>query len=105
MSYGPLDFLRHILAEVEYLATKSLGLTKGEFLADETLQRALIRSLEVIGEASKRVDSTFRERHPEIAWRSMTGMRDRLIHGYFGVDLDLVWEAVTVHVPVLKGAT
>ena len=57
---------------------------------DETLKRALVRSIEIIGEASKKIPNDFRQKYPEIEWRSMTGIRDRLIHDYFGVDYHLV---------------
>lgn len=104
MSYDSREFLQHILGETEYLRATSSGLSASAFLSDETLQRAFIRSLEIIGEATKRIEPEFRRTHPEIDWRAMAGMRDRLIHGYFGVDLDLVWQVVTVHVPELRSA-
>jgi uncharacterized protein with HEPN domain len=101
MSFEPLDYVRHILDEVEYLLHASAGVDESAFLADATLQRAFIRSLEVIGEATKRLPPDFRSAHPDVDWRGMAGMRDRLIHGYFGVDLELVWEVVRLRVPEL----
>lgn len=102
MSFEPRDYLRHILAEADYLTARSAGVSLEAFLADETLRRAFVRSLEVIGEAAKNVPADFRVRHPAVEWRALAGMRDRLIHGYFGVDFELVWDAVRNHVPALR---
>jgi len=102
MSFEPRDYLRHILIEADYLIRESAGLSADEFLADGTLQRAFVRSIEIIGEAAKNVPEDFRRDHPGIDWRRMSGMRDRLIHGYFGVDYAIVWDAVRNHVPELR---
>jgi uncharacterized protein with HEPN domain len=70
---------------------------------DENLvQDGTIRQLEVTGEAAKWLSEEFKEEHPDVPWRDMAGMRDRLIHGYFGVDLDAVWETVDRDIPQLK---
>ena len=102
MSFEPRDYLHHILAEAEYLVAKSDDLTFDEFVGDETLQRAFVRSLEIIGEAAKKVPESFRAGHPAIEWRAMAGMRDRLIHDYFGVDDEIVWDVVQRHIPELR---
>lgn len=102
MSFEPRDYLSHILAEAEYLLATSEGLTSTDFDTDETLQRAFVRSLEIIGEAAKKVPDSFRADHPEIEWRAMAGMRDRLIHDYFGVDYEIVWDVVQNHIPELR---
>jgi uncharacterized protein with HEPN domain len=101
MSFEPHDYLRHILAETGYLRRHVTGLPLETFESDETLSRAAVRSLEIIGEAVKKLPPAFRDAHPEINWRLIAGMRDRLIHGYFGVDYELVWEAAQIHVPRL----
>jgi uncharacterized protein with HEPN domain len=78
MSFEPREYLRHILAEADYL-----------IMADDTLQRAFVRSLEIIGAATKKIPDEFRAQHPMVEWRAMAGMRARLIHDYFGVDYSL----------------
>lgn len=102
MSFEPREYLRHILAEADYLIEHSAGLTLELLESDETLRRAFARSLEVIGEAAKKLPEDFRAQHPDVEWRAMTGMRDRLIHAYFGVDYLLVWDVVTQKIPGLR---
>lgn len=102
MSFEPADFLRHILLEADYLLEQTAELSFEEFFADETLRRAFVRSLEIIGEATKKLPVDFRSRHPDVKWRSMAGMRDRLIHDYFGVDYEIVWDVVQNHIPELR---
>lgn len=101
MSFEPREYLRHIHVEAEYLLEQSHSLGKADFIQHETLRRAFVRSLEIIGEAAKRVPDDVRAAHPGIDWRGMAGMRDRLIHGYFGVDYDLVWDVVQTKIPSL----
>lgn len=102
MSFEPRDYLRHMLAEADYLMAHSPGLTREEFLANETLRRAFVRSLEIVGEAAKKVPEDFRARYLAVEWRAMSGMRDRLIHDYFGVDYELVWDVVHNRIPELR---
>jgi uncharacterized protein with HEPN domain len=101
MSLSPLEYLRHILDETEYLASQTQGLSKDDFLGNETLKRAFTRSIEIIGEAAKKVPEDFRQKYPNVEWRAMAGMRDRLIHGYFGIDYDIVWDVVINKAPEL----
>lgn len=102
MSRSETEYLRHIQDEARYLVETSQELTWEEFNGDETMKRAFVRSIEVIGEATKNLSDDLRERYSEVEWRAMAGMRDRLIHGYFGVDYEIVWDVATREAPKLK---
>jgi uncharacterized protein with HEPN domain len=102
MSLSTLEYLRHILDETDYIMARAKGLSEDQFLSDETLKRAFVRSIEVIGEAARQVPEDFRQQHTQIEWRAMAGMRNWLIHGYFGVDYDIVWDVVTNKIPGLQ---
>ncbi len=80
-------------------ATKTCG--RADLEKDEMLTLAIVRLLEILGEAAKNVSTKSREAYPEIPWRQIAGTRDRLIHGYFDVDLDVVWEIISVDLPIL----
>lgn len=102
MSLSGSEYLRHMLDEARYLRAASRAITREAFLADQTLKRAFVRSLEILGEASKKVPEETRRLMPDVEWRAVAGMRDKLIHDYFGVDYELVWDAVVEKVPALE---
>ena len=77
------------------------GLSYEEFLADKKTTSAVVRELEIAGEATKQLPASVRAKYPEIPWSDIAGMRDKLIHFYFGVDMEIVWETVTVRIPKL----
>lgn len=96
-------YLGHILAAVQDIEQyASAG--RDAFMTDTMRQDALIRKLEVIGEAVKNLSEISKQRRPDIPWRRIAGMRDRLTHDYFGVDLALVWVVVEKELPKLKAA-
>ena len=102
MSLSHLSYLEHILDETNFLLMDSNGLNKQQFLEHAKTKRAYVRSLEIIGEASKAISQEVKTKYPHVAWKAMARMRDRLIHHYFGVDYELVWDTVTTDIPVLK---
>jgi uncharacterized protein with HEPN domain len=91
------DILEAIRRAGVYLAEQSYE----QFLVDTKTQDAVIRALEIVGEATKRLSPGLRERYPEIPWKSMAGVRDKLIHDYFGVNIDIVWQIVRDELPPL----
>jgi uncharacterized protein with HEPN domain len=101
MSLPTREYLNHILDETAYVMTDSEKVSKADFLASETLKRAYIRSIEVIGEAVKHLPDELRQKYNAIEWREIAGMRDRLIHVYFGIDYDIVWDVIINKLPAL----
>lgn len=102
MSKSAIDYLRHIVDEILFLEQQVHGLSEDEFLRDDVRQRAFARSLEIIGEAIKLIPNDVRSAHPEVDWKAFAGLRDKLIHHYFGVDYQLVWDVVVHELPTLK---
>ncbi len=102
MSKQPEEYLKHILDEINFLLKSSKDVSEEKFMYDETLQRAYSRSLEIIGEAAKQLPKDFTDKYSEIDWSLIAGMRDKLIHHYFGVDYAIVWDVVKNELPKLK---
>lgn len=92
MKKEPAIFLRHIVLSCQAIEKYTQGLSKEDFQNDEKAQDAVMRRIEIIGEVVKNLPNDFRKQYPEIEWKKQAGMRDVLIHEYFGVDLNLVWQ-------------
>ncbi len=102
MSKEYIEYLRHIQDEIKFIQSAiPEGSAKDDFLADETLKRAVVRSLEIIGEATKKIPADFKSTMPSVQWKNMSGMRDRLIHDYMGVNYSIVWDVVKNKIPEL----
>ena len=91
-----------MLDEIDYILSRISETDYESFLQDETLKRAFVRSIEVIGEAYKKLPENVKAMKPDIEWRKVSGMRDRLIHDYFGVDFTIVWDVATNKLPDLR---
>jgi uncharacterized protein with HEPN domain len=96
-----LELLRHITQETSFIIKYTQGVSKENFLTNDLLCHALVRSLEIIGEASKKIDPEFKSKYPHVEWKKMAGTRDKMIHDYFGIDYDLVWDIIENKIPDL----
>lgn len=95
-------YLRHILDAIARIEDYLSGVDQTTFTNTHLLQDGVIRQLQIVGEATSRISPELRERHADIPWADIVGMRHKIIHDYFGVDLDVVWMAATEEVPELK---
>lgn len=95
------ELVRHILIETSFILQHVEGKSKEEVIHDDVLCRAVIRSIEIIGEASKKIDEEFKVTNHHIEWKKMAGARDKLIHDYFGIDYDIIWDIIENKIPDL----
>jgi len=95
-------FIEHILESIALIEKYIEDRTKADFFNSVQLQDSVIRRIEIIGEAVKNLSTKLKEKYPEIPWRNIAGMRDLLIHEYFGIDLELTWKVVIKDIPELK---
>ena len=98
----PSIFLQHILESIELIENRIKGVTHQEFIESIDLQDMVIRRLEIVGEAVRNLPIEFRQEYPDIDWQSSADMRSVLIHGYFEVDSDIIWDTVTKDLPQFK---
>jgi uncharacterized protein with HEPN domain len=96
------DYLQDIYDAVNDVATFIEGMTYQDFLKDKKTINAVIRSIEVIGEASKQLPKAVRDKNPSIPWKKISGMKNKVIHEYFGVDIEIVWKTAKKQIPALK---
>lgn len=102
MLLSNIELLKHILEEISFILNAVKEKDKDLVVNDPVLSRAIIRSLEIIGEASAKVDPDFKSIYPNVEWRKMSNTRNRLIHDYFGVDYDIVWDIIVSKLPDLE---
>ena len=95
-------YLRHILDAISNIENFIEGVSKEGFLNNIEKQYAVLRGLEIIGEAAKNLSEELKAKYPQVPWKEIAGMRDKLIHQYFGVNLELVWETIKADIPKFK---
>lgn len=98
---GDVRYLRDMEEAIQRIRDYTYGIEYDDFLDDIKTQDAVLRNIEIIGEAVKQISYACREEHPDIEWRKLAGMRDKIIHFYFGINWDIVWGVVTTKLPDL----
>ena len=102
MIKDPSILIEHILESIDLIESYTENITYVSFINSNQIQDAVLRRIMIIGEAVKNLPEEFKIDHPEISWKDIAGMRDVLIHTYFGIDLDLTWETIDQDIPKLK---
>lgn len=97
-----LAFIEHILESINAIEEFSKNMNREELASNRMKQSAIVREIEIIGEAVKNVSEETKKKHKEIQWKEIAGTRDKMIHHYFGVDLDIVWRIIKDDIPTLK---
>ena len=97
-----LTYIEHINECIDKIKRFTSQLTRENFNNNEMVQDAVIRNIEIIGEAAKQISNQFRDQYTDIPWKEITGMRDKLIHDYMGVDTETVWNTVRTDIPILE---
>ena len=97
-----LPYLKHIMDAISDIENSVKNLSKGKFKRNKDTRDATVRRIEIIGEAVKNISKELKDKHPEIEWARIAGTRDIMIHAYFSVDLDIVWDIVKKDLPELK---
>lgn len=98
----PKIFLIHIRDSINHINKFSKNLTKSKFMKDRLRQNAIVRELEIIGEAVKNIPVSFRKKNSSVEWVKISGLRDKLIHHYFGLDLEIIWRVIKQDMPDLE---
>lgn len=96
--------IRHILGAIERIESYTRNISEDEFMKNFLIQDGVVRNLEIIGEASRKIESGIKDSSPNIPWKKISGMRNKLIHEYFGVDLNTVWIVLVEDLPPLRTA-
>lgn len=102
MLLNPIEYLRHMRDEVDFILKESMGLSYEDFFGNAVLCKALCKSIEMVGEASKRIPDSLKSKYPKVEWKKIAGTRDKLVHDYFDIDYELLWDIVQNKLPELK---